>query len=54
MKKGQVANFHGTLHDSYSMQWRKVRSGFKVLSMKINYLAPFKHKYKHQKFAHEN
>jgi hypothetical protein len=22
--------------------------------MKINYLAPFKHKHKHQKFAHEN
>jgi hypothetical protein len=29
-------------------------TGFKVLSMKINYLAPFKHKNKHQKFAHEN
>ena len=29
-------------------------TGFKVLSMKINYLAPFKHKHKHQKFAHEN
>ena len=27
-------------------------TGFKVLSMKINYLAPFKHK--HQKFAHGN
>jgi hypothetical protein len=27
-------------------------TGFKVLSMKINYLAPFKHKHKHQKFAH--
>ena len=24
-------------------------TGFKVLSMKINYLAPFKHKHKHQK-----
>jgi hypothetical protein len=23
-------------------------------SMKINYLAPFKHKHKHQQFAHEN
>jgi hypothetical protein len=29
-------------------------TGFKVLSMKINYLAPFKHKHKHEKFAHEN
>jgi hypothetical protein len=29
-------------------------TGFKVLSMKINYLAPFKHKHKHQKLAHEN
>ena len=29
-------------------------TGVKVLSMKINYLAPFKHKYKHQKLAHEN
>jgi hypothetical protein len=29
-------------------------TGFKVLSMKINYLAPFKHKHKHQKFAHGN
>jgi hypothetical protein len=29
-------------------------TGFKVLSININYLAPFKHKHKHQKFAHEN
>ena len=29
-------------------------TGFKVLSMKINYLAPFKHKHRHQKFVHEN
>jgi hypothetical protein len=29
-------------------------TGVKVLSMKINYLAPFKHKHKHQKLAHEN
>jgi hypothetical protein len=29
-------------------------TGFKMLSMKINYLAPFKHKHKYQKFAHEN
>ena len=29
-------------------------TGVKVLSMKINYLAPFKHKHKHQKHAHEN
>jgi hypothetical protein len=29
-------------------------TGFKVLSMKINYLTPFKHKHKHQKLAHEN
>jgi hypothetical protein len=28
-------------------------TGVKVLSMKINYLAPFKHKHKHQKLAHE-
>jgi len=29
-------------------------TGFKVLSMKINYLVPFKHKHKHQKLAGEN
>jgi hypothetical protein len=29
-------------------------TGFKVLSMKIKYIAPFKHKHKHQKLAHEN
>jgi hypothetical protein len=29
-------------------------TGFKVLSMKIYYLAPFKHKHKHQRLAHEN
>jgi hypothetical protein len=29
-------------------------TGFKVLSMKIKYFAPFKHKHKHQKLAHEN
>jgi hypothetical protein len=28
--------------------------GFKVLSMKIKYFAPFKHKHKYQKLAHEN
>jgi hypothetical protein len=28
-------------------------TGFNVLSMEINYLAPFKHKDKHQKLAHE-
>jgi hypothetical protein len=26
-------------------------TGFKVLSMKINYIAPFKHKHKHQKLV---
>jgi hypothetical protein len=45
MKKGQVVNFHGP---------SKYDTGFKVLSMKINYLAPFKHRHKHQKLAHEN
>jgi hypothetical protein len=29
-------------------------TGFKVLSMKIKYFAPFKHKHKHQNLAHEN
>jgi hypothetical protein len=29
-------------------------TGVKMLSMKINYFAPFKHKHKHQKLAHEN
>jgi hypothetical protein len=29
-------------------------TGVKVLSMKINYLAPFKHKHKHLKLVHEN
>ena len=29
-------------------------TGFKVLSMKIKYFAPFKHEHKHQRFAHEN
>jgi hypothetical protein len=90
LNRCKVAYFHWTLHDSYSMQWRKVifidhamkeceasfwclrlclngvrhenklpyicsmyDTGFKVLSMKINYLAPFKHKHKHQKFDFE-
>jgi hypothetical protein len=64
LNRCQVAYFHGKRHDSYPMQWKKVRdrshdvfhenklpyicsmydTGFKVLSMKINYLAPFKHK----------
>jgi hypothetical protein len=34
--------------------YSKHSTGFKVLSMKINYPAPLKHKHKHQKFAHEN
>jgi hypothetical protein len=46
MKKGRVANFHGQASD--------YDTGVKVLSIKINYLAPFKHKHKHEKFAHEN
>jgi hypothetical protein len=29
-------------------------TGVKMLSMKINYLAPFNHKHKYQTFAHEN
>jgi hypothetical protein len=29
-------------------------TGFKAVSMKINYLAPFKHRHKHQKLAHGN
>jgi hypothetical protein len=29
-------------------------TSFKVLSMEIKYLAPFKHRHKHQKFANEN
>ena len=29
-------------------------TGFKVLSIKIKYFAPFKYKHKHQKHAHEN
>jgi hypothetical protein len=29
-------------------------TGFKVLSMKINYLAPFRHMHKYQKLALEN
>jgi hypothetical protein len=37
-------------HDICSMY----DTGFNVLSMKINYLAPFKHKHKHQKLVHEN
>jgi hypothetical protein len=48
MKECEVANFHGQTSDAYAYV------GFKVLSMKINYLAPFKHKHKHQKLAHEN
>jgi hypothetical protein len=46
MKECEVANFHG--------QSSVYDTGFKVLSMKINYLAPFKHKHKDQKLAHEN
>jgi hypothetical protein len=45
MKECQVANCHGQASDD---------TGFKVLSMKINDLAPFKNRHKHQKFANEN
>jgi hypothetical protein len=56
MKKGRVANFHGQASDKNKPPYicSMYDTGFKVLSMKINYLAPFKHKHKHQKFAHEN
>jgi hypothetical protein len=35
MKEWEVANFHGQTSDAYAMY----DTGFKVLSMKINYLA---------------
>jgi hypothetical protein len=58
MKKGRVANFHGQASDAYVNKLPYICSmydtGFKVLSMKIKSFAPFKHKHKHQKLAHEN
>jgi hypothetical protein len=65
LNRCKVAYFHGTLHDwdrSHDVFHKNklpyicsmYDTGFKVLSMKINYLEPFKHKHKHQKFAHEN
>jgi hypothetical protein len=60
MKEYQVANFHGQTSDAYAYVpslhgiCSMHDTGFKVLSMKINYLAPFKYKHKHQKLAHEN
>jgi hypothetical protein len=66
MKKGRVANFHGQASDASARNHDVFHenmlpyicsfydTGFKVLSMKINYLAPFKHKQKHLKLVHEN
>jgi hypothetical protein len=60
-KECEVANFHGQISDVYAYVGMvqpyicsMYDTGFKVLSMNINYLAPFKHKHKHQKFAREN
>jgi hypothetical protein len=60
------ANLHGQASDAYVYVSHDVSyknklpyicsmyaTGVKVLSMKINYLAPFKHKHKHQKLVHE-
>jgi hypothetical protein len=50
MKKWEVANFpwnrsHDVFHDNKQPYICSMHeTGFKVLSMKINYLAPFKHK----------
>jgi hypothetical protein len=67
MKECEIANFHEQDSDA---AWDRSHdvfhenklpyicsmydTGFKVLSMTINYLAPFKHKHKHQNLAHEN
>jgi hypothetical protein len=58
-KECEVANFHGQTYDIFHENklpyiCSMYDTGVKVLSMKINYLAPFKHKHKQQKFAHEN
>jgi hypothetical protein len=53
-KEWEVANFHGQTSVAYAYVWMVPGSLFLVLSKKINYLAPFKHKHKQQKFAHEN
>jgi hypothetical protein len=68
-KEWKVANFHGQTSVAYAYVWMvpdvfhenklpyicsMYDTGVKVLSMKINYLSPFKHKHKQQKFAHEN
>jgi hypothetical protein len=50
-KECEVANFHGPASDYICSMYD---TGVKVLSMKINYLAPFKHKDKYPKLAHEN
>ena len=54
-----IPSLHGIEVVKFSMNISYLASvqcmtGFKVLSMKINYLALFKHKHKHQKRAHEN
>jgi hypothetical protein len=52
MKEWEVANLHGQTSDVYA--YAMYDTGLNVLSMKINHLPQFKHKHKHQKFAHEN
>jgi hypothetical protein len=47
----KVVYVHGKHSETFCSMYD---TGFKVLSMKIKYLAPFKHKHKHQKFADEN
>jgi hypothetical protein len=60
MTESEVSNVHGQSSDTYSYKnnlpyiCSMCDTGFKVLSMKMNSLAPsFKHKHKHQKLSHE-
>jgi hypothetical protein len=52
-KECEVANFDVFHENKLPYICSKYNAGFKVLSMKIKYFAPFKHKHKHQKLAHE-
>jgi hypothetical protein len=52
----KVVYFHGYVFHENKLPYicSMYGTGFKVLSMKIKYFAPFKHIHKHQKLGHEN
>jgi hypothetical protein len=50
-KECEVTNFLGQASDAYAYVGRVQGSLFSWITL---YLAPFKHKHKHQKLTHEN